>query len=190
MKTRQFYVPLAVAVVLLVAACGGSDGGGDDEGAIGATTTTAAANDQGNDGGTTTAPPNDDGGGEPQDQPAVGEAGSFTVNGTEFSVTLLNRCIPFQDEPGDIDLQALAQGAKLNLEFVGSTETRVSVDGPTIQEMFGSIAFGKDAIVAASEVTDDRWTGSATVADSLESGETVDLTWDVMVPKEIRDCSL
>lgn len=191
MKTRRFYLLLTVALVVLAAACGGSDEGGDDENANSATITTAAANDQGNDAGTTTTSPQDEGGSEPQDQPAVGEAGSFTVNGTEFAVTLLNRCIPFQDKAGDIDLQALAGGprAKLNLYLLGVT-TEVSVDGSTIQDMFGSIAFGEAPTIAASEVIGNRWTGSATVADSLGSGKTVDLTWDVMVPDEIRDCSL
>ena len=44
--------------------------------------------------------------------------GSFGVNGTEFAVTFLNRCIPFGGEDGKtIDLQPLAQGqgAQLNL---------------------------------------------------------------------------
>ncbi len=144
----------------------------------------------GNDTATTTTAASDDGGGtEPPGQPDVGETGSFTVNGTEFAVTTLNRCIPFQDAPGNVDLQALAGGAKLNLvQFGGVTE--VSVDGSTINEMFGSIAFGEAPVVAASDIAGDRWTGSATVGDSLGSSETVEVTWDVMVPAEARDCSL
>ena len=124
-------------------------------------------------------------------QPAVGEAGSFTVNGTEFTVTFLNRCIPFSDQPGNIDLQPIAQGqgAQLNLEFSGGN-TDVSVQGSAIEEEFGSLAFGEDPIVHESTVSGDRWTGSATVGDSLGSGETVDISWDVMVPSEAQDCSL
>lgn len=126
---------------------------------------------------------------EPASQAPVGEAGSFSVNGTEFAVTLLNRCIPFRDEPGNLDLQALAQGAQLNLYVLGA-EVEASVQGPAIESEFGSIAFGEDPVVSESSVTDDRWTGSATVGDSLGSGETVDLVWDVQIPSEINDCSL
>jgi len=128
---------------------------------------------------------------EPASQPPVGEAGSFSVNGTEFAVTLLNRCIPFSEAPDDIDLQALAQeqGAQLNL-YLTRGEVEVSVQGSAIQNEFGSIAFGESPVVNESTVTDDRWTGSATVGDSLGSGETVDLTWDVQIPSEINDCSL
>ena len=56
--------------------------------------------------------------------------------------------------------------------------------------MFGSIAFGSDPVVDASSLEGDRWTGSATVGDSLDSGATVDIVWDVMVPPEAVDCSL
>lgn len=190
MKIRHFYLALTAGLLLVAAACGSSDDGGDAEDASSVTTSTAVDADQGNgDETATTTSPAEDGGSEPQDQPAIGDAGSFTVNDTEFAVTLLNRCIPFQDREGDFDLQALAQGAKLNLVLFGGS-TDVSVDGSTVNEMFGSIAFGEDPIVAESEITGDRWIGSATVADSLGSGESVDLTWDVMVPDEIRDCSL
>lgn len=92
-----------------------------------------------------------------------------------------------------IDLQALATGeqgaAKLNLSLLGDF-LDVSVDGGGISNQFGSIAFGSDADVQASELNGDRWTGSATVGDSLGSVDTVDLTWDVMIPDEINDCSL
>lgn len=119
----------------------------------------------------------------------VGEAGSFTVNGIEFAVTTLNRCIPFSDAPGNVDLQALGGGAKINLTQFGS-ETDVSVDGSAISREFGSIAFGKDPVIASSEISGDRWTGSATISDSLDSGDMVEVVWDVQVPDEIRDCSL
>lgn len=154
------------------------------------TTTAADSSGAGNGGSTETTAAADtgDNGGE---QAAAGEGGSFTVNGTEFAVTFLNRCIPFQDEPGNIDLQALAQGqgGKLNL-YVAGEFVEVSVDGSGIQEMFGSIAFGNSPVVHDSAVNGDRWTGSATVGDSLESGDTVDITWDVMIPSEAIDCSL
>jgi len=125
------------------------------------------------------------------DAPAVGEAGFFSVSGEEFAVTLLNRCVPFQDDEGNVDLQALAQGSgvKLNLYLVGES-VEVSVDGSGLQDSYGSIAFGKDPVVHESVLDGDRWTGSATVGDSLGSGDTVDITWDVMIPAEANDCSL
>ena len=183
---------LVLAIMLTAAACGGSDAtstatpdsseaespdsasaDGDDVAETDSTTTTTAA-------------AVDD---EPAEQPEVGESGKFTVDGSEFAVTLLNRCIPFFDEPGNIDLQALAQGAQLNLTTL-SGALDVSVQGSAIEQMFGSIAFSSDFVADAFDVSDDRITGSATVTDALGSGDTVDLTWDVMVPSEIRDCGL
>ena len=123
------------------------------------------------------------------EQGPIGEAGSFAVNGMEFGVTNLNRCIPSPDSPENLDLQPIARGAQLNLYLVGGT-VEVSVQGSAIEDAFGSLSFGQDPVVHESTVSDDRWTGSATVGDSFGSGETVDITWDVMVPSEIRDCSL
>lgn len=183
MRRRLIVVVLGL---FAFAACGGSS---TPEATDGPTTTARA------DGVSSTAPAaptttQDPGSTAPQ-PPQVGEAGSFTVDDVEFAVTLLNRCIPFSDSPGNYDLQALAQGqgAKLNLVLMGGT-TEVSVDGSGIGEMFGSIAFGDDPVVESSEIDGDRWTGSATVADTLGSGTTVDITWDLMVPTEARDCSL
>ena len=124
-------------------------------------------------------------------QPPLGEMGSFSVNGIEYAVTLLNRCIPDPDEPGNLDLQPIAQGAgaQLNLYLTGDF-VDVSVQGRGIEEEFGRLAFGDDPVVQTSSVSGDRWTGSATVGDSLGSGTTVDIEWDVMIPPEIRDCSL
>ena len=193
METRRFYLALTVSLVLVAAACGGSDDGGD-ENVNSATTTTAAATDQGNGNGTTTTSPEDDGDSAPQDQPAVGEAGSFTVNGTEFAVTFLNRCIPFGGEDGQtIDLQPIAQGGQLNL-YGTADSLEVSVQGNTVNEMYGSIAFTADPFgtgeIQESSIDGDRWTGSATLNDALDVADPVSVTWDVMIPDEIRDCSL
>lgn len=125
----------------------------------------------------------------PVPQPEPGEAGSFTVDDATFAVTMLNRCIPFNDQPGNLDLQALAQGAQLNLVVLGGT-SEVSVQGTAVQELAGSIAFGADGEVSESTVSGDRWTGSATLLDAMGSGASVDLSWDVQIPSEIRDCSL
>lgn len=122
--------------------------------------------------------------------PAATDLGTFTVDGTEFAVTLLNRCIPFIDDEGNFDLQALAQGqgAKLNLIVLGGF-TEVSIDGSGIEDMFGSLAFVSGEGVESS-LTDDRWTGSAALADMTESVPSVDVTWDVAVPSGAVDCSL
>ena len=189
MKSLQI---LLAALLLVVTACGGSDtgsgddGGSDDGGGSSATSSTTAPSDN-DDGGSSQS--GDDGGETPQT--TIGEAGSYTVNGEEFAVTTLNRCIPFSDEPGNYDLQALAQGTgtKLNLTLAGGL-LEVSVDGGGIRERFGSIAFGDDPVVNANEIAGDRWTGSATVGDSTGGEATVDITWDVMIPAEARDCGL
>lgn len=186
---------VAVAAFLLtVAGCGGGGADVPDQPqatnpesttsapsvSTGDSTTTEASLDE-----STTVPAPD-----PAEAPAVGEAGFFTVDGEEFVVTLLNRCIPFQDAEGNIDLQALsAAQVKLNLYVAGGT-VEVSVDGSGLRETYGSVAFGEDPVVHESEVDGDRWMGSATVGDSLGSGSTVDLRWDVMVPSDVNDCSL
>jgi hypothetical protein len=193
----RLLVVMLVCMLLVIIACGGSSA---EEGAedAGGPTTEVSGQDSGGDTADsgTTAPQTDTtqtsaNSGDESPAPEVGEAGSFTVNGTEFAVTLLNRCIPFSDAPGNTDLQGLSQGtgAKINLVQAGEM-TEVSVDGSRIEEMFGSIAFGGDSAISASTVSGDRWTGSATVGDSLGSGKTVDITWDVMVPAEAQDCGL
>ena len=196
MRSSRFYPALTVSLLLIAAACGGSDEGGGDEGVNSTTTTTTAATGQSNGDGTTTTPPPDDGASAPQDQPPLGEAGSFTVNGTKFVVTLLNRCIPFGGEDGQtIDLQSLAQGQGADLFLYGTADSvEVSVQGSTVSEMYGSIAFTADPFgdgeIQESSIDGDRWTGSATLLDALDVADPVSVTWDVMVPDEIRDCSL
>ena len=126
----------------------------------------------------------------------MGEAGSFTVNGTEFVVTFLNRCIPFGGEDGQtIDLQAIVQGQPGGeLILYGTADSvEVTVQGSTVNEMYGSIAFTASPFgtgVQESSIDGDRWTGSATLNDALDVADPVSVTWDVMVPDEIRDCSL
>lgn len=170
---------LVLAVTLAAAACSGSDDGSESEVTSASSEPTASESSDAS----------SRAGDEPADQPEVGASGSFTVNDEEFAVTLLNRCIPFFDEPGNIDLQALAQaqGAQLNLSVLGAM-LDVSVQGFVIEEMFGSISFGSEFLADDFEVSNDRFTGSATVSDVLGSGETVELAWDVMVPSEVLDC--
>ena len=178
---------LVLIVTLVAAACGGSDA--EVNAATPAPSVSESPDTSSGAGEIDTTTTTEGVGVEPADQPEVGASGSFTVNGEEFAVSLLNRCIPFFAEPGNIDLQALAQGAQLNLTVL-SGMLDVSVQGSSVQEMFGSISFASDFLADGFVVSDDRFTGSATVSDALGSGETVDLTWDVMVPSEILDCSL
>lgn len=190
-------------LVLALAACGGDDG--SEDGAD----TTVAAGVAGDDGGAdTTAPadttasadttaPADDGGGSGGDTPEVTEMGSFTVDGTEFAVTFLNRCIPFSGpDSEDIDLQPIAQGQGAALNLYGTADSvEVSVQGTAVEEIggtnsFGADSFGDDGEIRASSIDGDRWTGEATLADSYGSDSTVEVTWDVMIPEEIADCNL
>jgi hypothetical protein len=188
-----------LTIALTAAACGGSDSEALDSSepsASESTDTAPAAGDDDSSTQTTAAPAEVDADAEPDvatpepaEQPPVGENGSFTINGFEFTVNSLNRCMPFFDQPGDIDLQTIAQGGLLNLAVV-SGMLDVSVQGSTVKQMFGSISFGSDFLAEDFEVSDDRMTGSATLVDALGSGETVEASWDVKVPSEIRDCSL
>ncbi|MGI9586351.1 MAG: hypothetical protein ACR2N7_12255 [Acidimicrobiia bacterium] len=200
MVNRRFYLALIASLVLVAAACSGSDDGGEtEEVADTATTTTAAAaaqSDSGDTAASTTSPPQDDGGTASQAVPPVGDEGSFTVNDTEFVVTFLNRCIPFGGEDGEtIDLQPIAQGQGGQLNLYGTADQlEVSVQGQTVQELYGSIAFSADTFdsgeIQESTINGDRWTGSATVVDPFEAADPVNVTWDVMIPDETRDCSL
>ena len=196
--------PLLILIALfavVMAACGGTEGETDDGG--GAETTVASGNG-GDDGGSdpTTAPETPDttaaaGGGGGGETPPVTEMGSFTVDGNEFAVTFLNRCIPFDGEGSDqIDLQPIAQGQGAQLNLYGTADSvEVSVQGSTVEEIGGSIAFsadpfGDDGEIRESTISGDRWTGEATLADAFGTGSTVEVTWDVMIPDEIVDCSL
>ncbi|MGI9648195.1 MAG: hypothetical protein ACR2OI_06720 [Acidimicrobiia bacterium] len=199
MQIRRSFVLIAL-VGLVAAACGGSDDGagdgGADNGGTDTTATTAASGDGG--GATETTPattaPSDDGGDD--SPPAVTEMGSFTVNETEFAVTFLNRCIPFGGEDGEtIDLQPVAQGQGGQLNLYGTADSlEVSVQGGTVKDLYGSIAFSADPFdsgeIMESSIDGDRWTGSATLEDPLETADPVTVTWDVMIPDEVRDCSL
>jgi hypothetical protein len=123
--------------------------------------------------------------------------GSFTVDGTEFAVTFLNRCIPFDGpESEQIDLQPLAQGQGAQLNLYGTADSvEVSVQGSSVEEIGGTNAFAADPFgdngeIRVSSIDGDRWTGEATLSDSYGSESTVEITWDVMIPEEVNDCSL
>jgi hypothetical protein len=202
MAGKRLWLLLATVFVLVLSACG-SDGGGGSDGANNGADATVASGGGGDDESSdptsapettaTTALAGNGGGGE---TPEVTEMGSFSVNDTEFAVTFLNRCIPFGGEDGQtIDLQPLAQGQGAQMNLYGTADSlEVSVQGSTVSEMFGSIAFAADPFgdgeIQESTIDGDRWSGSATLLDSLGSGESVEITWDVMIPDEAVDCSL
>lgn len=188
MAERRLWLVLATVFVVALSACGSDDGGSNDEVNNGAGTTAAPVG-SGNDGNsdTTTAPqttvttaPADNGGG--RETPEITEMGSFSVNDTEFAVTFLNRCIPFGGEDGQtIDLQPLAQGQGAQMNLYGTADSlEVSVQGNTVEDMVGSIAFAADPFgdgeIQESTIDGDRWSGSATLLDSLGSGKSVDVT--------------
>lgn len=186
-RTIPFTSWAMVALLTMLAACGGPTAESDTAGSDAPVTAESLAADP----ATSDAPAESSAPAStaPAPQAEPGEASGFTVDDTTFAVTLLNRCVPFTDEPGNIDLQALAQGAQLNL-YLDSGTTDVSVQGPAVQELAGSISFGLTGEVDDSTVAGDRWTGSATLEDSMGSGTSVDLSWDVQIPAEARDCSL
>lgn len=174
-RTFPFTLGITVVMLTMLAACGGTTAEPDAS-----EPGSAPASDGAPDAAPSDAAPA---------QPETGEAGSFTVDDTSFAVTNLNRCIPFSESADDLDLQARAPGAQLNLYLDGGS-TDVSVQGSAVQELAGSMAFGLEGDDPESSISGDRWTGSATVVDAMGSGTSVDLTWDVQIPSEIRDCSL
>ena len=194
MTGRRLWLLIATVLVVVLAACGGD--GGADNGAD----TTVAPGGGGDDASpdTTSAPEptatTATGGGA--ETPQVTEMGSFSVNDTEFAVTLLNRCIPFGGEDGEtIDLQPLAQGQGVLLNLYGTADSiEVSVQGSALADPFGSDVFAADPFgdgeIRESTIDGDRWSGSATLLDSRGSGASVDVAWDVMIPGEALDCGL
>jgi hypothetical protein len=202
MAGRRLWLLLAMVLMVVLSACGSDDGEGSD-GVDNGADTTVASGGGGDDGSSdptsapettaTTAPGGNGGGGETA---GVTEMGSFRVNDTEFAVTYLNRCIPFGGEDGQtIDLQPLAQGQGAQMNLYGTADSlEVSVQGNTVEDMFGSIAFAADPFgdgeIQESTIDGDRWSGSATLLDSRGSDKSVDVTWDVMIPDEAVDCSL
>ncbi|MDX1512066.1 MAG: hypothetical protein R3249_12015, partial [Nitriliruptorales bacterium] len=103
MSFRKVSLALLTGLALVAAGCGGDDEPADQD------TGTQPASAE-----TTAGEPTNSDTGEPADPGEVTELGSFTIDGTVFAVTTLNRCEPFGGGD-DIDQQALAQGAKLNL---------------------------------------------------------------------------
>lgn len=181
MRLSSSAVAVVLAVGLLATACSGDDAASESPTPDPTTTTSPEPGDD-----PTTAPPADD---DPMPDAEVGAMGSFTVDGQTFAVTDLNRCDPFFDEPGNIDLQAIAVGAILNLPVLGGgTSIDISVQGSALVELAGSNVFGEVSGEPAFAVVDDRISGSATLGDTMGSDAVVEVTFDVAIPDEIREC--
>ena len=103
MRLSRSVLAVSLTLVLAATACSGDDAA--ESPTPDPTATSSAEPDQ-----PATTPPAD----EPA-APEVGAMGSFTVDGQTFAVTDLNRCDPFFDEPGHLDLQAVAPGRVLGL---------------------------------------------------------------------------
>lgn len=182
--STKWLAALTALLLVFAAACSGDD----DDGAVDAgPNDDDAAQPAGDDDGADEA---DQGDADQGDAPASGEFGTITIDGDEYGVTTLNRCIPFSKSDDDLDLQALGGGVKINLYAVGGTINDVSVDGSTVTSEYGSIAFGSDPVIHDQSVDGDRTTGSATLGDSTGGPTTVEVSWDVEIPDEVRDCSL
>ena len=198
-----------MAVISLVTACGGSGGDStpdDTPGADQATTTTAPAPE------TPVDEPED---GEP---PAggVGDPGGIqmvpagnstvSVDGTALAPQELLRCIPFQEDDDRLDLTVLGDGFQLFINVTESSDNELTIQGRAVGDgestgVFAASMFSLDGeswINDESEVTDhtpftwtgDRVSGSMTLLDIFDSGDTVEVTFDVIVPPDTQDCSL
>lgn len=200
------FAGLFLAAALLFTGCGDDD---DSD-------TAANAQDTKADDATSDEDEAPDGGGSPDDLVFEASDSSFTLDGNEFEVQGILRCIPFStdDEPldGELDIQALDEdGTVLFLEYSPGDEdqrqamedqgappelldqfgprTFVSFQSGATQELYGVQYIDGDTEFDSSEVTDDRMTGAATITDD-ETGQVVDVTWDVEIPPETKDCSL
>lgn len=177
MRLSRSVLAVSLTLVLAATACSGDDAA--ESPTPDPTATSSAEPDQ-----PATTPPAD----EPA-APEVGAMGSFTVDGQTFAVTDLNRCDPFFDEPGNLDLQAVAVGSILNLPVLGGgTSIDISVQGSALVELAGSNVFGEIIDEPEFTITDDRITGAATLGDTMGSDATVEVTFDVAIPDEIREC--
>ena len=198
MKRNKYAVAL-FGLVLILAACGEGDEQAGNEPAVTAQADAPAATESTasprTDAPATTAQAEQEQS-EPANTPEVTEMGSFTVDGTEFAVTLLNRCIPFSGpDSEEIDLQPIAQGQGAQLFLYGTADSlEVSVQGSAVEEIGGTNAFAADPFgdgeIRSSSIDAGRWTGEATLNDSYGSDATVEVSWDVSVPEEINDCGL
>jgi hypothetical protein len=119
---------------------------------------------------------------------ATGELGTVTVDGTSYVVERVIVCDPDEDAgfDRDLELQAIgdADGARTQLDVVlgGILPVDVSWAGP--EGIFGM----GEAGTAAADHDGDQLTGTASLEDPFGEGETVELTFDVVVPDDTTSC--
>lgn len=209
-SARSGPVVALIVAALLLSGCGDDDDAGPAQPSTEQTEGDGAGEDAGS---------NDDGSSSGRFDDLMYDAtdSSYEIDGTAFTVTTIIRCDPFssigEPDPGQLDLQALSedrtnlrlmytppdeeqaetlrqQGAPDDYieQFTGAS-TSVEFDGGSTQDMFGVPYINGDTEFRSSEVTDDRMTGAATITDD-ETGQVVEVTWDVEVPPEAHDCSL
>jgi hypothetical protein len=198
-----------MAMMSLVTACGGAGGDSTPDEAPGAnpaTTTTAPAPETSVDEPDDAEPPAG-GVGDPGEIQMV-PAGNSTVSveGTDFSPRQLLRCIPFQDEDDQLDLTVLGDDFQLFIYVTESSNNELTIQGRAVGDgestgVYAGSAFsldgedwfddeGGESDHTPFAWTADRVSGSMTLLDIYDSGDTVEVAFDVIVPPDTQDCSL
>lgn len=204
-------VTLGIAFALVLAACAGTVEEADTavnqtspqtETTGQASTTQADATPQTEPTTTAAASP----GGGATGGPIIVPAGDSTVSvgGQPLVTQQIVRCIPFSDIDGNLDLTMLGDGFTL---FVYVSE---STSGSTQELNINGLAVG-DGLFAATlseiggswlndsfEPVDgpafdwqgDRISGTMTLVDITETADPIDVTFDMIVPSDVSDCSL
>ena len=123
-------------------------------------------------------------------QPDAVARGTVTAGGTSYVITELRNCEPFEIEGIDVELelQGLGQsdtgeGVQIDVyiqDIGGAPFNDVSWSGP--EGVFG----GPDG--ADVQLADGRVSGSATLVDSLEQVELLDIQFDLEVPDDLIAC--
>ena len=159
------------------------------------------------------------GGGDGPEMVPAGDS-EVVINGESATANSLLRCQPFdssealglpEGEDGEVlDLQVLGDGYIL---FIGLDRARGHPDGKSECQHPGAgcRGGGETGVFEASvrqngdiwfahgaeqvdgpfmEWTEGRVIGAATLADTFEAADPIEVTFDVVVPEEVQDCSL
>lgn len=157
-----------------------------EEDAHGAGAGAGAGADAGADDGADDTDRSDEGGED--DGGTTGELGTVTVGASSYRVERVIVCDPDEDAgfDRDLELQAIgdADGSRVQLDVVlgGILPVDVSWAGP--EGIFGM----GEAGTADANQDGDRLTGTASLEDPFGEGETVDLSFDVVVPERPTSC--
>ncbi|MGF1617340.1 MAG: hypothetical protein ACFCU2_05965 [Acidimicrobiia bacterium] len=198
-----------VAVMSLLTACGGSAGDSTPDETPGTdpatSTTTLPAPDTSVDEPGEAEPPA--GGGGSEGIPMV-PAGNSTVSadGTALTPRDLLRCIPFDEGDDQLDLTVLGDSFQLFINMTGSSFNDLTIQGRAVGDGESTGVYAGSAYSSDGETwfddeggdsdhttftwTGDRVSGSMTLLDIYDSGDTVEVAFDVIVPPDTHDCSL